>query len=367
MDEVRRAPISKLPPRLAVIVVLGGLSAAIHAEQAVGQNLTGNVRLHDPSTIIEQDGRFYLFYTGNEVRSKVSDDLLDWDEGPRVFDGPPSWVASAVPGNSNANFWAPDVAYFNNQYHLYYSASTFGSQVSAIGLATSPTLDPSDPDYGWTDHGPVIQSQVGSPYNTIDPNIIQTTTGEVWMSFGSFWNGIYVVQIDPNTGKLPPRFLARNLARNASIEAPYIHERDGEFYLFVNWGSCCSGSNSTYNIRVGRSDSITGPYLDEDGVNMVSNGGTLFLGSEGDFIGPGHLSIFEQGGSEWFGYHYYDGDDRGRSKYNLREIVWTEEGWPVAGQAFSGLVPEPASIALWAAAIPLLLARGSRRSERCRC
>ena len=364
MDDIRRNAIRAMRTIAAVCVASSVLFAAVGVESAAGQNLTGELRLHDPSTVVELNGKFHLFYTGNRVRSKVSDDLLDWDEGPRVFNSAPSWVATAVPNNSNANFWAPDVAYFNNRYHLYYSVSTFGSQVSAIGLATNPTLDPDDPNFAWTDHGPVIQSQIGSAYNAIDPNIIQTSSGEVYMSFGSFWNGIYLVPIELDTGKLPSRYLARNLARNSSIEAAFIHERAGEFYLFVNWGSCCNGSGSTYNIRVGRSSTIAGPYLDQNGVNMLNNGGTLFLGTEGDFIGPGHTSIFPHGESEWFGYHYYDGDDFGRSKYNIREIRWTEEGWPVAGQAFTGRVPEPASIVLWAAAIPMLLASVSSRSVR---
>ena len=112
------------------------------------------------------------------------------------------------------NFWAPDVIYFNGQYHLYYAVSTFGSQVSAIGLATNPTLDPNDPSYQWTDQGPVIQSTTGNSYNCIDPSVLFDASSNLWMSFGSFWNGIYLVQLDAATGLRnatqphdhPPRF-----------------------------------------------------------------------------------------------------------------------------------------------------------------
>ena len=97
-------------------------------------------------------------------------------------------------------FWAPDVLYFNNQYHLWYAVSTFGSQVSAIGLVTNPTLDPTDPAYKWTDQGPVIQSTNGSPYNTIDPSFTWDASGNLWMAFGSYWNGIYLVQLNATTG-----------------------------------------------------------------------------------------------------------------------------------------------------------------------
>ena len=327
--------------RTAVVMVV--LFAGLFAERANGQNLTGSLGTHDPSSVIKLNGTYYYFYTANRLRSKTSTDLTDWTQGPRVFSTPPAWTSTSVPANTGS-FWAPDVAYFNDLYHLYYSVSSFGSQDSAIGLATNPTLDPSDPDYFWTDRGAVIESNPGSPYNTIDPSIIQTSNGNVWMTFGSFWNGINLVQLDPTTGKPPARTVITRIAYNGSIEAPYIHEHDGYYYLFVNWGACCQGVNSTYNIRVGRSTSITGPYLDQNGVSMVNNGGSLFLGSEGDFIGPGHFSVLEDDGHEWFSYHYYDASANGASRFNLRALRWTTDGWPVAGPPFP--VPEPGSLIL---------------------
>jgi arabinan endo-1,5-alpha-L-arabinosidase len=346
--------------RLVVAVIL---LAECSTNLVRAQNLTGQLNVHDPSSVAELDGRYYLFYTGNRVRSKFSDDLLRWSEGPRVFNSAPSWVASSVPNNSSANFWAPDVAYFNDLYHLYYSVSTFGSQESAIGLATNPTLDPSDPAYQWTDRGPVIESNVGDPYNTIDPSIIQTSGDEIWMTFGSFWNGIYTRRIDPNTGLLMTGSRGvpvgpYQLASNGATEASYMYERDGLFYLFVNWGTCCQGISSTYNIRVGRSNNISGPFLDQDGVNMANGGGTLFLGTEGRFIGPGHISIFSAHGTDWFGYHYYDGDNNGVSKYNLRALRWSADGWPVAGPPFP--IPEPSGLTVTLTAVGLIVAAGGR-------
>ena len=342
--------------RLVVPVVL--LAAWFATDAACAQNLMGSVNVHDPSSVLEVNGRYFLYYTGTRVTSKFSDDLIHWNQGPRVFSSPPAWTSMSVPGNTNGNFWAPDVAYFNNLYHLYYSVSTFGSQDSAIGLATSPTLDPRDPAYQWTDRGPVIESNVGSAYNAIDPSIIQSSTGEIWMAFGSFWNGIYARRIDPSTGLAMAAVRGSivgplHLAFNSSIEASYMYERDGFYYLFVNWGACCQGKNSTYNIRVGRSTNIIGPYLDQNGVNLINRGGTLFLGTEENFIGPGHISIFTAQGSEWFGYHYYDGNTtNGTSKYNLRAMRWTDDGWPVAGPAFP--VPEPSSLLVAMTAVGVL-------------
>jgi arabinan endo-1,5-alpha-L-arabinosidase len=304
---------------------------------AAGQTLTGSLNLHDPSSVLQHDGRYYLFYTAQGIRTKTSDDLVNWTQGPRVFSSTqiPAWTSQNVPANTGS-YWAPDVAYFNGLYHLYYSVSSFGSQDSAIGLATNPTLNPADPNYLWTDQGPVIQSNPGqNPYNAIDPAIIKASDGRIWMSFGSFWNGIHLTELDSATGKrITPNSTTHSIARHPirppnAIEAPYIHERNGYYYLFVNWDTCCQGTNSTYNIRVGRSMNITGPFLDQNGVAMTNGGGTLFLGTQGNFIGPGHIAIVtDEQGIERFGYHYYDGADNGTSKYNLRRIFWQESGWP---------------------------------------
>src|SRR5262249_354443 len=145
--------------------------AGQYALPAAAQTLTGNLSTHDPSTVVHVDGKYYFYYTGTGILSKTSTNRINWSNGPSIFSTAPSWIAAAVPGNTNRNYWAPDIAYFNGQYNLYYSVSTFGSQVSAIGLATSPTLDPTSPNYHWTDRGPVIESHQGSPYNTIDPAI----------------------------------------------------------------------------------------------------------------------------------------------------------------------------------------------------
>jgi arabinan endo-1,5-alpha-L-arabinosidase len=322
---------------LASIVLLEGNAAA---------QVSGSLGIHDPSTVLQDGSKFFMFGTGQGIISKESNDHFAWSAGPTVFPpgSPPSWTTAAVPAFSG-NFWAPDVAYFNGKYHLYYSVSSFGSQDSAIGLVTNPTLDPDAANYQWTDQGPVIQSNPSQnppdPYNAIDPAIIQTSSGEIWMSFGSFWNGIYITQIDSATGKrlapnVAPNSIARHFPLNPNaIEAPYIYERDGYFYLFVNWDRCCQGVNSTYNIRVGRSTSVTGPYFDQNGMNMVNGGGTLFLGTEGQFIGPGHMGILEDQGVEWFGYHYYNANANGAPTYNLRQLYWTPDGWPSAVPFFS--------------------------------
>jgi hypothetical protein len=95
---------------------------------------------------------------------------------------------------------------------------------------------------------------------------------------------------------------------------------------------------------------------------MAIGGGTLFLGGEGDFIGPGHLSIFSANGSDWFGYHYYDGSDDGASRFNIRSIRWAADGWPLAGPPLQ--VPEPYNAAFAIVLGPLLFAFNARNVKR---
>ena len=166
---------------------------------AAPPDLRGSLGIHDPSALIKCGNRYYVFGTGQGISSKSSADKMYWVTGPSVFASSPNWTTNAVPG-FKGNFWAPDITYFNGQYYLYYAVSTFGSQVSAIGLATNPTLDPADPSYQWTDQGPVIQSTTGNAYNCIDPSITFDASSNLWMSFGSFWSGIYLVQLNAATG-----------------------------------------------------------------------------------------------------------------------------------------------------------------------
>jgi len=316
---------------VGILLILG---LAVSALAATG--LRGNLGIHDPSTIIKCQDKYYLFGTGNGILTKSSTDKVLWNAGPAIFARAPVWTTNAVPGFAGI-FWAPDVFYLNGRYCLYYAVSTLGSQVSAIGLVTNPTLDPTNPSYQWTDQGPVIQSGIGSAYNTIDPSVTFDAAGSPWMSFGSYWNGIYIVQLDPLTGlRIAANSPTYRVAYNSSIEASCVFRRGGYYYLFADWGSCCSGVNSTYNVRLGRSTSITGPYLDRDGVDLAANGGTLFLQGTGKFTGPGHLGILSEGGAQYFSYHYYDAgawapwyNAYGIADFDLEPLSWTPDAWPV--------------------------------------
>ncbi len=288
------------------------------------------IGVHDPSTIAKGKDEYWIFYTGMGVPSYHSKDLVHWERGPVVFTNAPSWTTN-VPGFRGRSFWAPDVIHLGNRYLLYYSASSFGKNTSGIGLATNPTLDPNNPDYEWTDQGVVVQSFTTNDFNTIDPAVTLDADGKPWLAFGSFWTGIKLIQLDPKTGlRIAPDSPIYSLAHYETIEASYIYHHDGKYYLFVNWGYCCRGVDSTYEIRVGRSEKITGPYLDRDGKDMVAGGGTKVLDTDGAFIGPGHAGIYADGEKYWFSCHFYDGTtQRGTSRYALRPMHWDAEGWPV--------------------------------------
>ena len=194
-----------LAPSIGLAFVLIGAHSAF-------AQLSGTTGAHDPSDVIKDGNTYYYFATGQGIISRSSTNLTNWSAGPSVFSTQPSWTTTAVPGFTGF-FWAPDVVFQNNLYYLYYAVSTFGSKVSAIGLATSPTLNPSAANYGWTDQGAVIQSNNSNNFNAIDPYILQDTDGKMWMSYGSYNSGIYIAQLDPTTGKRPHRCHARKRGR----------------------------------------------------------------------------------------------------------------------------------------------------------
>jgi len=239
---------------------------------------TGAVRfVHDPC-IIKAGEYYYIFSTGDRIEMRRSKDLQSWDRLNQVFESIPEWGIEEVPGVTN--IWAPDIFYRDSTYYLYYSLSTFGSNRSRIGLAINKTLDPDSPDYEWIDQGKVIGSSSSDNFNAIDPNVAEDSEGRLWLSFGSFWSGIKIIELDPATMKPYADSSLKSIAQRANygpIEAPYIVSRNGYFYLFVSFDYCCQGVNSTYKVMVGRSDKITGPYKARNNVLMTSGGGTRVI------------------------------------------------------------------------------------------
>lgn len=308
---------------------------AAAGETSIGLPLTGALRsVHDP-VIIKGDDAYYVFCSGNGVPWRRSENLIDWEINfpPKVFGGTPKWALEVVP--NALNVWAPDISYFNGKYHLYYSVSTTGSQRSVIGLATNGSLVFRGENYRWEDQGLVIESTPANNYNCIDPNVVVDADGVPWLVFGSYWSGIKMRRLDAETGKLSSEdetlyALATRTENNGSVEAPFMILKDGTYYLFVSFDQCCQGANSTYRVMVGRSESVTGPFIDRDGVPMLEGGGTQVTFPTDRWRGPGHNGILQEDGEEYIIYHAYD-TARGQDTptMHIDKLVWDADGWPL--------------------------------------
>ncbi|MES2922434.1 MAG: arabinan endo-1,5-alpha-L-arabinosidase [Verrucomicrobiota bacterium] len=312
--------------RIVATLLLSGLLAGPALAAPPERKFERSPRFHDPSTPIRQGATWVVFATGNGILTRYSEDLKTWTQGEPVFKEFPAWHKEIVP-SQKGHLWAPDVIRSGDRYLLYYSVSGWGKNTSAIGLASSPTLDPKSPDYRWKDEGIVIQSTDKSPYNAIDPQLLADSDGSLWMVFGSFWTGIQLIELDPKTGFRQGDKI-QQLAWHDSIEAAALLKHGGYYYLFVNWGLCCRGVNSTYEIRIGRSKKITGPYLDANGDNLATGGGTVFLKSDGDRIGPGHPAFISGDGNTRMFYHYYDRARGGAPTLGEVTLKWADDGWP---------------------------------------
>ncbi len=295
---------------------------------------------HDPVAAME-DSVCYVFCTGHGVTCLSSTDMEMWTFRGACLDTLPEWARASVP-DATIHFWAPDVIYHGGEWHLFYTISSFAKNTSVIGHATSPTLNPESPDYGWTDQGPVVRSvPMRDDWNAIDPNVASDDEGGMWMTFGSFWSGIQLFRLnDDLTHPAEPEewynvvsrrekaeFVSREPGENA-VEAPFIFKKNGWYYMFVSFDYCCRGKESTYRVVVGRSRDILGPYIDRDGVSMEHGGGTEVIAGDGkQWEAVGHCSVYTFGDADYFFAHAYD-MEKGDSHLVVLPVAWDEE-WPV--------------------------------------
>jgi arabinan endo-1,5-alpha-L-arabinosidase len=307
---------------VAAVLILVGFPASASADYPNPGVVTGDVNVHDPAMIKAANGTYFLFSTGNGIDIRTSTDRVAFRRIGSAFPNGASWAHPFTNGSNH--LWAPDISFRNGQFYLYYSASTFGSRNSAIFLATSTTAMPGS----WTNQGIVVQTSNNSDHNAIDPNLVVDASGAWWLNYGSFWTGIKLVRINPGTGK-PSDGTRYNLAQrpanvDGAVEAPYIVYREGYYYLFVSFDFCCRGTASTYRVMVGRSTSVTGPYVDRAGVAMTNGGGTEVLATHGTIYGPGHPAAMVDTDGWLLIYHYYPS---GASRLGINRIGWSG-GWP---------------------------------------
>ncbi len=295
--------------------------------------ISGDTTVRDPSMIKASNGTYYVFSTSTNkaapfdgIEMRASTDRIHFTNAGTAFTKLPSWISTYNGGTGDV--WAPDISFHNNKYWLYFAVSTFGSNTSAIGLATSSTAAPGS----WVDQGIVITSGSGSLYNTIDPCLVVDASGAMWLSFGSYWTGIYMIHINPTTGKQLASdktfyHLAERLNIAKGIEASYIYPHGGFYYLFASLDGCCT-ADATYHEIVGRSTSITGPYTDESGLNMLIGGGTIILSTHNNVTGPGGGSFTTDAGTTLFNYQYHDANNGGNPTLGINLIGWNAAGWP---------------------------------------
>ena len=285
--------------------------------------LTGDLGVHDPAAIAA-NGTYYLYQTG--LGAKTSKDLTTWAAAGKPF-GTPAWMSTTIPGVGD--LWAPDISFFGGQYHLYYAGSTFGSNKSCIGHATREALATGS----WVDSGAAtLCSNVGSTdnWNAIDPNVVLDAAGAPWLAFGSFWSGLKIVPLDSagNRAGTTVTSIAARPNNGGALEAPFVVRRCDFFYLFMSWDKCCQGADSTYNIRVVRATSVTGPYSDKAGTAALQGGGTLIAQGDDTWAGPGGQSVMIVGKKAYLVYHAY-AKSNGTATLRIADLVWDASGWPV--------------------------------------
>lgn len=299
---------------------------------------------HDPG-IIKTDEGYYVFSTDVRVGGRLvpgvmvrkSEDLIHWE-----------WVHYALPGipeialdwANSINLWAPDVVRVNGKYRMYYSASSFGSRQSLIGLHTADHIEGP-----WEDEGIVLKTRAEDPVNAIDANVLTCADGRMWMVYGSFFGGIHITELDSESGKPLEEGFGRLLAirdkatEDGAVEGPYIiyNEQFKQYYLYLSYDSLFED----YNVRVARSDYITGPYLDAQGRDVADStympqhevgvkvmGGYRF-GNDPGWIAPGHNSVLKDEGSYYMVHHARGGSNKHWPYLHIRKILWTADGWPV--------------------------------------
>ncbi|MEB2773842.1 family 43 glycosylhydrolase [Algoriphagus sp. D3-2-R+10] len=290
--------------------------------------------LADP-TVVKVGDEFYAYGTednwGEEggyhlVPVIKSKNLVNWEVVGNSMSDKPDW-------KDKGGIWAPDVTQVGDQFYMYYSFSTWGDPNPGVGLAISD-----QPEGPFVDQGKVFDSEEIGVTNSIDPFYIEEN-GKKFLIWGSF-HGLFLTELTED-GKKPTG--EKIQVAGSHLEAAYVYQKEGYYYLFGSAGTCCEGANSTYKVLVGRSENLEGPYVDKNDNNLLNTdaGTSVVSGNQGNigYAGPGHNAeiVLDDAGQEWFLYHGMDkqkpklGNGTNRRVLLLDKIIWTD-GWPsIAG------------------------------------
>ena len=299
------------------IKILGfALLTFVLAGNALAQ--IGKPFIHDPSTIMECEGKYYTF--GTRGGGLISEDGWTWNSG------------AERPGGGAA----PDAIKIGDRYLIVYGSTgggLGGGHDGKINTMWNKTLDPKSPDFKFSDPIVVAESKNMEDNDAIDPGLLlDPITGRLWVSYGTYFGNIRLIELDPKTGDRVKGNKALDIA--IDCEATDLEYRDGWYYLLGTHGTCCDGANSTYNIVVGRSKKVTGPYLDNMGRDMLRGGGKMVVSSGGGRTnGAGHFgrTILENGVEKVSLHYEADLDRSGRSVLAIKPLLW-KNGWPYAGE-----------------------------------
>lgn len=332
------------PIRMIVYAAIAGLllfyptsADAKRPKRPTHDFMTDTLMVHDPVMAYE-NGVYHCYSTGVGIQHATSKDLKTWTVKYKpAMAEIPKWTHDSVKGFED-HVWAPDIIRYKDRWWMAYSCSTFGKNGSVIGLRSASSLDD---DAVWTDEGSLVCSRIGrDAWNAIDPNFVVDENGNPWLAWGSFWDGIQLARLDPNTMHILQPSNQQTIARryvgkwspgnmDNPIEAPFIFRHDGYFYLFVSWDYCCKGMKSTYKVVVGRSKNVAGPYLDSEGKDMRQGGGTLVIeGDKKEFEAAGHCSVYHFNDTDYFFCHGYSVALDGMSILIAKKINWSDDGWP---------------------------------------
>ena len=325
----------------------------------------GRWLIHDPAIFWDEtSGYYYVYCTGTD--SYRSKDLVNWEYIGIVVRGVPKEAAEWTKGEHQGCLWAPDIIKVGDEYRLYCSNSTWGVRQSCIFLAVS---DKAEGPFEY--RGIVLKTSDELPVNAIDANIIEDVkTGEQYMVYGSFWGGAHALLLDKETGLAAEEGIGTCLScrpkwMSAAAEGPYViyNEKTDYYYLFISYGSL----KSDYNVRVGRSRSVLGPYIDFNGREMTDLtdaenevGFMAFCGYKWNdgkgYMGPGHNSVLHDKDGSWYLVcHIREKNFYGTgepSTMQIRKIFWTEDGWPLlSAEPYAGEIeqeiPREALIGRW--------------------
>ena len=300
-----------------IIKGFGALVGIMLSQSAMAQ--IGAPFIHDPSTIVECDGKYYTFGTGGG--GLISEDGWTWNSGAQR------------PGGGAA----PDAMKIGDRYLVAYSATgggLGGGHAGRILVMWNNTLDPESPDFKFSEPIEVARSIQDEDCDAIDAGLLlDPKTGRLWVTYGTYFGHIRMVEIDPKTGERVKGNKAKNVA--IDCEASDLIYKDGYYYLLGTHGTCCDGGNSTYNIVCGRSKNVTGPFIDNVGRDMMEGGGRMVIAGSGRTWGAGHFGRYVVAdGVEKMSLHWEaDLDQGGRSVLAIRPIIW-KNGWPVGGELF---------------------------------